>query len=217
MTETNRHFYAVTYRVWTPKMFSDPSSYKRNACRQYQVLILLKHSISFAENLTSKLTLTSTPSLTSSTSIWNFVPLLDCLVWLPISDLHFPPLENSSPSSFSTSLVQKQNLSLGFDNTNSYSKEYNAPKQLKPAISSSFHRAQLVFSLSKYIHRLRGFSPWIGIQHWKRMKRKRFGETWWKSKQRLQTSIQLQIYYQLAFGPTGSDLLCTAGGQGFNS
>ena len=80
MTETNRHFYAVTYRVWTPKMFGDTSSYKRNACRQYQVLTLLKHSISLAENLTSKLTLTSTPSLTSSTSIWNFVPLLDCLV-----------------------------------------------------------------------------------------------------------------------------------------
>lgn len=50
---------------------------------------------------------TSTPSLTSSTSIWNLlVPPLACFDWFPIPELHLLPLENNNPSSLSTSLFQ---------------------------------------------------------------------------------------------------------------
>lgn len=48
--------------------------------------------------------LTSTPSLISSTRIWNFVLFPDCLAWF----FHFPPLENNLPSSLSTSLLRRQ-------------------------------------------------------------------------------------------------------------
>ena len=53
---------------------------------------------------------TSTPSLTSSTSIWNLlvVPPLTCLDWFPIPELHLLPLENNNPSSLSTSLLHKK-------------------------------------------------------------------------------------------------------------
>ena len=71
-----------------------------------QSLLFTKdHEDEFNDN-GNKWGLTRTPSLMSSTSIWNLIPVLDCFFWF--SDLHFPPLENNNPSSFSTSLMSKQ-------------------------------------------------------------------------------------------------------------
>ena len=76
--------------------------------------------------------LTSTPSRISSTSIWNFVSLPDCLAWF----LHLPPFENNNPSSLSTSLQGKtefqQVKQKEFRKTNIQS--WNSP-----SVSASFH------------------------------------------------------------------------------